>query len=139
MDNFRFGIISSCRLLANIETVSLPSKSGFLFCFWATITNKSSPRAIGPLSVLHVLSVCNVGVLWPNGLMDQDATWYGGRPRPRPHCVRRRPSSPLHGKGHSSLPTFAVYGWPMSTVAKWLDGSGYHLIRRWASAHVTLW
>jgi len=27
--------------------------------------------------------------LWcPNGWMDQDATWYGNRPRPRPHCVR---------------------------------------------------
>ena len=26
-------------------------------------------------------------VLWPNGCMDQDATWYGGRPRPRPHCA----------------------------------------------------
>ena len=22
--------------------------------------------------------VCNVGVLWPNSCMDQDATWYGG-------------------------------------------------------------
>ena len=21
--------------------------------------------------------------LWPNGWMDQDATWYGGRPRPK--------------------------------------------------------
>ena len=27
-------------------------------------------------------------LLWPNGCMDQDATWYGGRPRPWPHCVR---------------------------------------------------
>jgi len=27
-------------------------------------------------------------VLWPNGWMDQDATWFGGRPRPWPHCVR---------------------------------------------------
>jgi len=27
---------------------------------------------------LSVLSVCNVGILWPNGWMDQDATWYGG-------------------------------------------------------------
>ena len=26
-------------------------------------------------------------LLWPNGWMDQDATWYEGRPRPRPHCV----------------------------------------------------
>ena len=27
-------------------------------------------------------------LLWPNGWIDQDATWYGGRPRPRRHCVR---------------------------------------------------
>jgi len=26
--------------------------------------------------------------------MDQDATWYEGRPRPRPHCVTWGPSSP---------------------------------------------
>jgi len=46
-------------------------------CFWATV----------------VLSVCNDRVgLWPNGWMDQDTTWYGGRPRPRPHCVRRGPT-----------------------------------------------
>jgi len=25
---------------------------------------------------------------WPNGWMDQDDTWYGDWPRPRPHCVR---------------------------------------------------
>ena len=33
-------------------------------------------------------------VLCPNGFMDQDATWYGGRPQPRPHCVTWRPSPP---------------------------------------------
>jgi len=56
------------------------------------------------------LSVCNVGVLWPNGWMNQDATWYGGRPRPRPHYVRWGPGSP-HRKRHSRpLPTFAIYG-----------------------------
>jgi len=32
-------------------------------------------------------------VLWPSGRMDQDATWYGGRPHPRPHCVTWGPSS----------------------------------------------
>ena len=26
-------------------------------------------------------------LLWPNGWMDQDATWQGSRPRPRPHTV----------------------------------------------------
>jgi len=43
--------------------------------------------------------VCNVGVLWPNGCMDQDATWYGDRPRPgpRPHCVDGDPASPRKG------------------------------------------
>jgi len=27
-------------------------------------------------------------LLWPNGWMDQDATWYRGRPWPRRRCVR---------------------------------------------------
>ena len=30
--------------------------------------------------------------LWPNGWMDQDENWHGGRPRPWPHCVRCGPS-----------------------------------------------
>jgi len=33
-------------------------------------------------------------LLWPNGCMDQDATRYGVRPRPRTHCVTWGPSSP---------------------------------------------
>jgi len=33
-------------------------------------------------------------LLWPNGWMHQHATWYGGRPRPRPHCVSWGPSTP---------------------------------------------
>jgi len=43
------------------------------------------------------LSVCDIGVLWPNGWMDQDATWYRARPLPRLHCVRWGPSCPLKG------------------------------------------
>jgi len=31
------------------------------------------------LSVMYILSVWNVGVLWPNGWMDQDETWHVGR------------------------------------------------------------
>ena len=27
-------------------------------------------------------------LLWPNGWMDQDTTWYGSRSTPRRHCVR---------------------------------------------------
>ena len=36
-------------------------------------------------------------LLWSNGWLDQDATWYGGRRRPRRHCVRWLPSSPQRG------------------------------------------
>jgi len=32
-------------------------------------------------------------------LVNKDATWYGDRPSPRPHCVRSGPSSSLK-KGH---------------------------------------
>jgi len=32
-------------------------------------------------------------LLWPNGWMHQDATWYGGRPPSRGLCVRWGPSS----------------------------------------------
>jgi len=56
-------------------------------------------------------------VLRPNGCMDQDATWYGGRPGPRQHCVRWEPSSPPQ-KGVEP-PNCR----PMSIVAKRLDGS----------------
>ena len=45
---------------------------------------------------LSVLSVCDVGVLWPNGWTDQDETWHAGTSRPWPHCVTGRwgPRSP---------------------------------------------
>jgi len=52
-----------------------------------------------------VLSVCDVGVLWLDGWMNQDETWHGGRPRPRPHCVRWG-SSLLSKKGQSPPPIF---------------------------------
>jgi len=64
-------------------------------------------------------------LLRPNGCMDQDATWYyGGRPRPRRHCVRWGPSSPLPKKGAGPLPDFR----PIFIVVKRLDASRYHLV-----------
>jgi len=42
--------------------------------------------------------------LWPNGCMDQDATWYGGRPRPRRLWVRWGPSSAHPKKGAEPPP-----------------------------------
>jgi len=67
------------------------------------------------LCCLSDLSLCNVGVLWPDGWMDQDDTWYGGRPWPRPHYVRA--DQLRHGKGHNrAAPSLFVR--PMSIVAK---------------------
>jgi len=40
-------------------------------------------------------------LLWPNGWMDYDATWYGDRHRPRRLCVRWGPSSPSPKRGQS--------------------------------------
>jgi len=57
------------------------------------------------------LSVCNVGVLWPNGWMDQDATSYGGRRRPRRRFIRWEPSSFCAKKGIAVPLTFRLVGW----------------------------
>ena len=50
-------------------------------------------------------------LLWPNGWMDEDAAWYGSRPRPRPHCTRPRrgPSSRECGTAASSFRPAHVY------------------------------
>jgi len=91
----------------------------FRQCFWATVCKTVRPAMLSSvvcLSVLFCLSVCDVGVLWPNGWMDQDVTWYGGRPRPRPQCVRWGASYPLPKRG--TAPNFGG----ISIVAKRLDG-----------------
>jgi len=51
-------------------------------------------------------------LLWPNGWMDEDATWHGSIPRPRPHCIRRGDSQ-LSAKGAQQPPSFRI----MSIVA----------------------
>ena len=63
-------------------------------------------------------------LLWPNGCVDQDVTWYGGRSRHRPHCAGWGPSSsPQKG---AQPPNF----WPMSIVPKRVDGSRCHWLLR---------
>jgi len=47
-----------------------------------------------PLRKGHTPSIFGQYLLWPNGSMDQDATWQEGRPRPKRHRVRWGPSSP---------------------------------------------
>ena len=57
-------------------------------------------------------------LVWPNGWMDQDATWYRSRPRRRRYSIRQSPSSPR--RGHSSLPPH-LFGpcllWPRSPIS----------------------
>ena len=48
--------------------------------------------------------------------MDQDASWQGGRPRPRPHCVRWRPSSLPPERG-TAAPHFSAHVCCGQTVA----------------------
>jgi len=57
-------------------------------------------------------------LLWPNGWMRQDATWYGGRPRLSRLCVRWGSSYPQKKVAHASPPNFRL----MSIVAKRLNG-----------------
>jgi len=44
-----------------------------------------------------------------NGCIDQDATWYGGRPRPRRLCVRWGPRFPPQKGERSPLPKFSAH------------------------------
>jgi len=56
-------------------------------------------------------------LLWPNGWMDEDATWYGRRPRPRPHCVRRGHSPPRE-RGTAAPSLFgSCLLWPRSPIS----------------------
>ena len=88
--------------------------------FWATVCKIVHPMRSD--RCLSCLSVCEVGVLWQNGYMDQDETWDAGRPRPWPRCVRWGGACSPPPKG-AELPNFR----PMSIVAKRLDGSRCHV------------
>jgi len=58
---------------------------------------------------LPVLSVCDVGVLWSNGWMDQDATRYECRPLSRSHCVVWGPSSPSQKRAQPPISAHVCY------------------------------
>ena len=56
-------------------------------------------------------------LLWPNGWMDKGATWYGGRPQPRPRCVRRGPSCPTPKAAQLAALLFSAHVYCGQTVA----------------------
>jgi len=108
-----------------IDNICILSPQGAKTCFFSVI------NATWPLVhlcctdfdnfLVLCLSVCNVGVLWPNGWTDQDETWHAGRPRPWPHCVRWGPSSPSP-KGAQKLPQLSAHIC-CSQMAAWIKVS----------------
>ena len=72
-------------------------------------------------------------LLWTNGWVDQDATWYGGRHRPRRRCVTQLP---LPKKGHSPQFSAQVYcgqtaGWTKIPLGTEIDlGPGHMVLDR---------
>jgi len=56
-------------------------------------------------------------LLWPNGWMDKDATWYGDRPRPRRLSVRWGLSSPPQKGGRAPQFSSDVY---CGQMARWI-------------------
>jgi len=57
-------------------------------------------------------------LLWPNGCMDQDGTWFGSRSRPTRHCVRCGPSYPQK-KGHTHHIQFLAHVY-CGHMAEWM-------------------
>ena len=97
---------------ANTSQLLLTSLSLFL------VFNCPTRSVLGrPFVCLSCLSVCNFDVLWPNGCVDQDATWNGGRPWPRRHCVTWGPSS-RQERDRVALHFLPMSLRPMSIVAK---------------------
>ena len=52
-------------------------------------------------------------LLWPNGWMDEDTTWYGSRPPPRPHCI----GVPALRERGTAAPLFWAHVWPRSPIS----------------------
>ena len=94
-----------------------PSVKRFVLCYLTVVCPVCDVGVLWPNGWMDQ----DLSLLWPNGCMDQDAIWYGGRLW-RPHCVRQGPSSPK--KGHS--PQFSAH----VCCGQRLDGSKCHLVWR---------
>ena len=78
-----------------------------------------SPKEAEPSCSFRLMSLCllrpNGFLLWPNGWMDQDGTWHGGRPHPRRLCVTWEHSLNLPKK--EAEPPFSAYVYCGQTAA----------------------
>jgi len=97
----------SCPLCLSVTLVYCGQTVG-----WTPKKGHSSPPPIfGPC------------LLWPNGWMNQDTTWYRGRPRPRRHCLRSGPSSPPWKGAQQPLTFQRCLLWPNSCPSQQLLSS----------------
>ena len=72
---------------------------------------------------------------WPNGCMDQDPTWYGGRPQPKGLCVRWGPS-PLPKTGEEP----PIFGTCLLRPNVCMDQDGtWHRCGPWSRPHCARW
>ena len=127
-----------CRLGAGLSTIKLETSTPLLLfsCYHHVLGRLAKSTAVFGqpfvkwftlcyqtvvLSCPVLSPVCDVGVLWPNGWMDQDETWHAGRPCLSPHFVDPAPPPP---KGHIPTPPifrpYMLYGW--------LDGFRCHMV-----------
>jgi len=83
----------------------------------APLHKKGKPKGHSP-------PIFGLYLLWPNGWMDQDATWYEGRPWLKPHCYMGIELPPIRGTAHNFR--------PMSIVAKRspISATAEHLYKR---------
>ena len=85
---------------------------------------------------LSVSVSCNVGVLSPNGWMDQYVTWYGGRPRPG-HIALGLDGDPAPPKGAQQPPLFGpCLLWPNCRM---VQDSTWHRDRPQPRRHCVRW
>jgi len=73
-------------------------------------------------------------LLWPIGWMVQDATWYGGKPRPRRRCVMGS-QTPPPGAINGANPPFSAYvycgqkaGWMKAQLGTEVDLGPGHIV-----------
>jgi len=64
----------------------------------------------GTFVLIFLCGECHPTLSWPNGWMDEDATWYGSRHRRGPQCIHGFPS--LCERGTAPSPSI----WPMSIM-----------------------
>ena len=96
-------------------------------------------KTVRPMLSDRCLSVCleahpifGPRLLWLNGCMDQDATWYGGRPRPTRMWIQLPPEKRAHPTPHPIFGPCLL--WPNGWMDE--DAAWYGSIRYLSPGHI---